>query len=415
MLITFVRYRSDTPLTYLENQLKKYDFIVIGGGVIGTSVAFHLAQLGAKSVLLVERETIGSGTTSQSSGILRTHYSVRENVEMAKRSWNAFNNFSEYVGDEEASAGLVKCGYLISAAEGDKLEPLRAALKQQETQGVRLEYLSQAQAKEMLPIADLSDAALIGYEPDAGFADAYMVAASFAKSARRMGVTVSEGTTVNRLLMEGSKVVGISTSAGDFASDMVISTQNIWTPEIGAWIKSQMPVVPERHAVLALECNEAPYTFDMPVFKDLSSPGMLYCRSYGGRQMLVSEGVVGEKLANANPEQGDIPLDYIVELGEQVAQRFPSYATAGLASSWTGVYDVTPDWNPVLGRIQSVEGLVVGFGFSGHGFKLSPTVGRVLAQEALSMPTDIPLAPYSIHRFETGSLLVGKYGFGAVS
>jgi sarcosine oxidase subunit beta len=403
------------PPTFLENDLKKYDFIVIGGGVIGTSVAFHLAQLGAKSVLLVERETIGSGTTSQSSGILRTHYSVRENVEMAKRSWNAFNNFAEYVGDDEASSGLVKCGYLISAADGAKLEPLRASLKQQETQGVRLEYLTQAQAKEMLPIADLSDAALIGFEPDAGFADAYMVAASFAKAARRMGVTVSEGTTVNKLIMQGSKVVGVSTSAGDFSADMVVSTQNIWTPEIGQWIKTQMPVVPERHAVLALECAEAPYTFDMPVFKDLSSPGMLYCRSYGGRQMLVSEGVVGEKLANANPEQGDIPLDYVAELGEQVAERFPAYASAGLASSWTGVYDVTPDWNPVLGRIQSVEGLIVGFGFSGHGFKLSPTVGRVLAQEALSMPTDIPLEPYSFHRFETGSLLVGKYGLGAVS
>ena len=395
--------------------MKKYDFIVIGGGVIGTSVAFHLAKLGAKSVLLVDRETIGSGTTAQSSGILRTHYSVRENVELAKRSWDVFNNFAEYVEDDEASCGLVKCGYLISAAEGEKLEPLRASLKQQETQGVRLEYLSQSQAQDLLPIADLTDAALIGYEPDAGFADAYMVAASFAKSARRLGVTVSEGTTVHRLLMDGSKVVGVSTSSGDFAADMVVSTQNIWTPEMGKWIDVDMPVVPERHAVLALECESAPYTFKMPVFKDLSSPGMLYCRSYGGRQMLVSEGHVGEKLANANPEQGDVPLDYVVEIGAQVAQRFPGYDLAGLASSWTGVYDVTPDWNPVLGRVGALQGLVVGFGFSGHGFKLSPTVGRVLAQEALSLPTDVPLAPYSIDRFKTGSLLVGKYGSGAVS
>jgi len=401
--------------TLLENLLKTYDFIVIGGGVIGASVAFHLAKLGAKSVLLVERETIGSGTTAQSSGILRTHYSVRENVELAKRSWDAFNNFAEYVGDDEASSGLVKCGYLISAAEDDKLAPLRAALRQQESQGVRLEYLSQAQAHTLLPIADLSDAALIGFEPDAGFADAYMVAASFAKAARRLGVTMSEGTTVNRLLLDGSKVVGVSTSAGDFGANTVVSTQNIWTPEIGQWIHADMPVVPERHAVLALQCDEAPYTFDMPVFKDLSSPGMLYCRSYGGKQMLVSEGLVGEKLANADPEQGDVPLDYVVEIGAQVAKRFPRYESAGLASSWTGVYDVTPDWNPVLGRIGAVGGLVVGFGFSGHGFKLSPTVGRVLAQEALGVPTDVPLAPYSMDRFKTGSLLVGKYGSGAVS
>lgn len=395
--------------------MKKYDVIVIGGGVIGTSVAFHLAKLGAKSVLLVERGSIGSGTTSQSSGILRTHYSVRENVELAKRSWEVFNDFSAYVGDEDASCGLVKCGYLISAAEGDKLEPLRASLKQQEIQGVRLDYLSTSQAQELLPIADLSDAALIGFEPDAGFADAYMVSMGFAKAARQGGVKILEGTSVDRFIMDGSRVVGIATTAGKFSCDTVISTQNIWTPEMAEWINVEMPVVAERHAVVALECEAAPYTFSMPVFKDLSSPGMLYCRSYGGKQMLVSEGLVGEKLAAADPEQGDVPLDYIAEIGAQAARRFPAYEAAGLASSWTGVYDVTPDWNPVLGRVSSVGGLVVGFGFSGHGFKLSPTVGRVLAQEALGIPTDVSLEPYSLERFASGFLLTGRYGLGAVS
>lgn len=395
--------------------MEKFDVIVIGGGVIGSSVAFHLAALGAKSVLLLERDLIGSGTTSQSSGILRTHYSVRENVELARRSWDVFRDFAEYVGDEEASCGLVPCGYLISAADDDKLEPLRASLRQQELQGVRVEYLDRAQAAKLLPIASFDDAAIIGYEPDAGFADAYMVATGFAKAARRRGVRVKEGVTVNRFLMEGGRVAGVSTSAGDFACDTVVSTQNIWTPQIEAWVGQAMPVIPERHAVLALECAQAPYTFDMPVFKDLSSPGMLYCRSYGGKQMLVSEGLVGEKLAQTDTEQGDIPLDYVAEIGAQVAQRFPAYEAAGLASSWTGVYDVTPDWNPVLGRLPGVAGLVMGYGFSGHGFKLSPTVGRVLAQEALGLKTDVPLAPYSIARFATGALLTGKYGSGAVS
>ena len=395
--------------------MEKFDVIVIGGGVIGTSTAFHLAKLGAKSVLLLERDTVGAGTTSQSSGILRTHYSVRENVELARRSWDVFTRFAEYVDDEDASCGLVKCGYLICAGDGDKLEPLRAALRQQETQGVKVEYLDRAQASRLLPIASFDDAALIGYEPDAGFADATMVAASFAKSARRAGVKLREGVTVNRLLMEGSRVVGVATNAGDFACDTIVSTQNIWTAELARWTGRAMPVVPERHAVIALECAEAPYTSAMPVFKDLCSPGMLYCRSYGGRQMLVSEGLVGEKVSTSETQQADVPLDYVAEIGAQVAERFPAYETAGLASSWTGVYDVSPDWNPVLGRVPGVEGLIVGFGFSGHGFKLSPTVGRVLAQEALGLATDVSLAPYSIERFARCELLLGKYGSGAVS
>lgn len=398
-----------------EKPLKKYDVIVIGGGVIGASVAFHLASLGARNVLLLERGTVGAGTTSQSSGILRTHYSVRENVEMAMRSWEAFNHFSEYVGDEGASSGIVRCGYLISAGADDKLEPLRASLKQQEEQGVRLEYLSRQQATQLLPIASFEDAELIGYEPDAGFADATMVATSFARAARRRGVTVREGVAVQKLLMEGAKVTGVSTSEGDYLCDTVVSTQNIWTPELAGWVQRTLPLSPERHAVLALSCEVAPYTHAMPVYKDLSSTGMLYYRSYGGRNMLVSEGVVGEKLDKADVEQGDIPLDYVVDVGAQVAQRFPAYETAGLASSWTGVYDVTPDWNPVLGRLPGIQGLVVGYGFSGHGFKLSPMVGKVLAQEALSLPTDVPLQAYSIERFASGALLVGKYGSGAVS
>ncbi len=131
--------------------------------------------------------------------------------------------------------------------------------------------------------------------------------------------------------------------------------------------------------------------------------------------MLVSEGVAGETLAAPDNEQGDIDMDYVVEVGTQVAQRFPSFGEAGVAGSWTGVYDVTPDWNPVLGPLPDVPGLVVGYGFSGHGFKLSPAVGLVLAQAALGLPTQVDIAPYALERFRTGCLRTGRYGLGAVS
>ncbi|OAS97328.1 amino acid dehydrogenase [Achromobacter xylosoxidans] len=395
--------------------MKRYDVIVIGAGVVGSSVAFHLAALGANSVLVLDRATVGAGTTAQSSGILRTHYSVRENVELARRSWGAFTDFAAYVGDEDAASGLVRCGYLIAAADDDKRAPLAEALAQQQAQGIPVQRLDAAQARDLLPIADFRDAALIGFEPDAGFADAYLVATSFARAARRRGVTIRENVAVHGLSWQGGRVTGVATSEGDYACGVVVSTQNIWSAELAAWTGLALPLAPERHAVLALECAAAPYAYSMPVYKDLASPGMLYCRSYGGSQMLVSEGTAGETLASGQTEQGDISLDYVAAVGEQVAARFPAYAEAGLASSWTGVYDVTPDWNPVLGRIDGVEGLVAGFGFSGHGFKLSPAVGRVLAQEALGLATDVPLAPYALARFARGALLTGRYGRGAVS
>lgn len=395
--------------------MSHYDFVVIGAGVIGTSVAHHLAALGAKSVLVVDQGTIGAGTTSQSSGLLRTHYSVRQNVELARASWWAFNNFADYLEDAEASCGLVKCGYMIAAPEGDKLDPLAATLHAQQNMGIEVQLLDRKEAKARLPIATFDDAALIGFEPEAGFADAYLVATSFARSARRRGVKIAEGVRVTGLIREGRRVVGVETTAGRHGCGTLISTQNIWTPELAGWTGVALPVKPERHTVLALECEAAPYTFAMPAFKDLGSPGMLYFRSYGGKQMLVSEGVVGETLNAPETEQGDISLDYVAEVGAQVAEHFPAYETAGLASSWTGVYDVTPDWNPVLGSVADVEGLTVGFGFSGHGFKLSPGIGKLLAQHALGLPTDVSLEPYALDRFASGALLTGKYGQGAVS
>lgn len=391
-----------------------YDVIVIGAGVIGSSVAYHLAALGARRVLVLDRTRVGEGTTSQSSGILRTHYSVIENVELAQLSWKAFADFPAYLGDEEASAGLVRCGYLIASPDGPKLEPLRSALAAQQARGIEVRLLQAEEAAALLPIARFEDAALIGFEPEAGFADAYLVATGFARAARRRGVKIMEDVEVHRLLLEHGRVAGVDTSRGRFAAETVVSAQNIWATDIERWTGIATPVVPERHIVLALE-GPAAYTFAMPVYKDLGSEGMLYCRSYGGRQMLVSEGLAGETLPAPDNEQGGIGMDYLMEVGTQVARRFPGFETAGVASSWTGVYDVTPDWNPVLGRLPDVPGLVVGYGFSGHGFKLSPAVGRVLAQEALGLRTDVSLAPYSLERFRTGNLLTGKYGVGAVS
>jgi sarcosine oxidase subunit beta len=394
--------------------MRDYEVIVIGAGVIGTAVAWQLAELGAKRVLLLEREQVGAGTSAMSSGILRTHYSVPQNVELARRSWSVFDRFAEVLDDDRASAGLVKCGYKIAAPTGPRLDALRDSLAAQRAMGIEVQRLDAAQAGERLPICRFDDAALIGFEPEAGFADAYLVASAFARAARRRGVKIIEGVEVQGLRLADERVGGVDTSQGRFNAPVVVSAQNIWAGELQRWTGIEIPLRAERHRVLALD-GPAPYSSTMPVYKDLGSPGMFYCRSYGDRQMLVSEGTAGETLAQPDHRQGDVPIDYVAELGAQVAGRFPSFGQAGLASSWTGVYDVTPDWNPILGPVDEVPGLIVGCGFSGHGFKLSPAVGRLLAQAALGLPTDVSLAPYALQRFRSGRLLGGRSGSGAVS
>jgi glycine/D-amino acid oxidase-like deaminating enzyme len=392
-----------------------YQSIVIGGGVIGVAIAYHLARLGQRRVLLLDRGRLGEGTTAQSSCILRTHYTVPENVLLAQAAWRVYEDFAAYLDDRDADCGLVRCGYLIAAPAGEKSAALAEALAAQRRFGIHAEAIDAGAARRLLPIATFGDDELIGYEPDAGFADAYLVTSAFARSARRLGVTVRENTAVTGLRLGGGRASGVVCGNETIDADRVICVQNVWSGELARWTGVALPLAIERHSVMSLETRSAPYTRAMPVFKDLDTPGLLYCRSYGGAQMLVSEGTPGQALASPDTEQADVPLDKVVEVGEQVAGRFPAYAEAGLASSWTGLYDVTPDWNPVLGPHPEIDGLWLAYGFSGHGFKLAPAVGLLLAQAVLGQPGVVPIDTFSLARFAQGRLLAGRYGAGAVS
>src|SRR3981081_755872 len=137
--------------------MNKFDFVIIGGGVMGTSVAFHLGALSAKNVLLLEQGTVGSGKTAQSSGLIRTRYSIPKNMELARDSWWAFKNFPEYVQDEDASSGLVECGYMICSPPGKRCESLRATLRVQQQLGIEIHLLAESEARELLPIAKFED------------------------------------------------------------------------------------------------------------------------------------------------------------------------------------------------------------------------------------------------------------------
>ena len=395
--------------------MEKFDIVVIGGGVIGVSIAYHLARFGCPRVLLLERGQLGGGTTAQSSCILRTHYSVPENVALAKAAIAIFNDFPAYLADVDAECGYNRCGLLLMAGDGPRAVALRETLAVERGLGLDAHEIAADEARRIHPLVQFDDIAAIGWEPEAGYADAHLTLSAFARAARRLGVTLREGVAVSGLTRDArGRVDGVETAHCAIGAGLVVSAQNIWSHEVAAWTGIALPLTLSRHAVFTLEAP-TPYTRDLPVLKDLASPGKLYMRSYGGRQLLVGDGNDGETIRQPDTEQADVALDYVAEIGEQVAHRMPVFATAGLATSWTGVYDVTPDWNPVLGPLPGVEGLHVAYGFSGHGFTLSPIVGRIVAQRALGLVPDFALEPYSLARFSGGRLLQGRYGTGAVS
>lgn len=394
---------------------ERYDVIVLGGGVIGVATAFHLTRLGCRRVLLLERDRLGSGTTAFSSGILRTYYSVLPNVALARASLEMFRSFRELVEDEEAECGYVRTGYLAVAPEGPMAEALVATVAAQRRLGIDSRLVSRDEARDLHPWLDLSDIAACAYEAEAGHADPAMTVQALARAARRRGAELREKTPAVGILREGRRVVGVRTATAEIPAGRVVAALNVWSPMLERWVGCAVRCRPTRHNVASFVADE-PYTRAFPILKDFGSPLLLYSRSHSGSEILVGTGDAGEQQADPDAGTGDIPLDWIVEVGQQLAHRMPRFAEHGrFVRAWTGLYDTTPDWNPVLGALPELEGLIVAFGFSGHGFKLSPMVGRLLAQAALEVTPDLPLHPYRATRFDDGEPLRGAFGEGAVS
>lgn len=390
-----------------------FDAIVIGGGVIGTSVLFQLARLGCGKALLLERGDVAGGMTAHSSGIVRTHYSVPINVRVARASLAMLEDFAALLEDDEADAGLVRSGYVIVAPPGPSSDAVRASIAMQRSLGVEARLLDRHEALARHPWLHLDDIEAIGFEAEAGFADPYLVATGFARAARRAGATLRTRTPVTGLIREGSSVVGVETREGPIHAAIVLSTVNVWSREVAGWADLEIPLELTAHHVFTLAAA-APYTPDLPILKDLASASKLYMRASGGH-LLVGAGHEGDPAHDPDRPDVEADPDTLLDEAVQAAHRLPAFAEGRLVRSWSGLYDTTPDWNPVLGAVPGIDGFQVAFGFSGHGFKLSPMIGRMLAQSMMGFPPDLPIEPYRITRYAEGMPLTGGYGTGAVS
>ena len=392
---------------------ESFDAIIIGGGVIGAATLFQLSRLGCRNPLLLERGEIAGGMTAHSSGIVRTHYSVPINVQVARASLAMFENFCGLLDDDAADAGLVRSGYIIVAPPGAPSDAVRASIVMQRGLGVEAALLDRPAALERHPWLQLDDIDAIGFEAEAGFADPYLVTTSFIRAARRLGATVRTNTAVTGLLREGDRVIGVQTAAGAVHAPVVLAAVNVWSRLAGRWAGLDVPCGITAHHVFTLAAAQ-PYTADLPVLKDLASPAKLYMRAMGGH-LLVGGGHEGHETHDPDAAQLDPDMDAMMDEASQAAARLPAFVEGQLVQSWSGLYDTTPDWNPVLGPVPGLAGIQLAFGFSDHGFKLSPMIGRMLAQSMLGLATDLPIGPYRLTRYAEGEPLVGAYGSGAVS
>jgi glycine/D-amino acid oxidase-like deaminating enzyme len=385
------------------------DIIIIGGGVIGCSLAYNLAKHGAKNIVVLERKAICSGGTAKSCAIVRTHYSIETNLIHAVESLKIFANFADIIGGE---AGWNRTGYLIVGPEEHR-QPMLAVFRKQNEYGIDTRTLTPAEAHEFHPLLRLDDAGVIGYDTQAGYADPHLTTTSYARRARELGVTIRTDTPVIGLKLTGS-LKRLQTPQGAFESPTVIIAAGPWTNAIGQMIGVTFPYEISRHKVITLKINR-PYERSWAIVKDLTTPDKIYFRPEAGGVVLVGTGDHGDPIEDADALTDQVDLDHVARIDRLVSRRMPAFAEAKYVAGWTGPYDITPDWNPIVGPLPGYDGLYVAVGFSGHGFKLAPTIGEGLAQTVLNLEARVPICAYDITRFAEGKGLHGAYGLGSIS
>lgn len=385
------------------------DFIIIGGGVIGCSTAYNLARLGARNVVVLERDSICSGGTAKSCAIVRTHYSIKSNLVHAVESLKIFANFDDAVGGD---VGWRRTGYLILGPEAHQ-EAMEDVFRTQNAYGIDTATLSPEEALAIHPLLRLDDVGVIGYDSQAGYADPYLTTQAYARRARELGVQLLTDTAVTGIDAYGA-VKTVETTAGSFESPVVIMAAGPWTHNLGRMLGVEFPFEISKHKVVTLRINR-PYEVAWPIVKDLTTPDKIYFRPETGGVILVGTGDHGDPIDDPDTLTDNVEMEHVERIDALISHRMPAFADALYVAGWTGPYDITPDWNPLIGPVPGYDNVYVAVGFSGHGFKLAPTVGEALAQTVLGREARVPIEPYAPTRFAAGEALRGSYGIGSIS
>lgn len=386
------------------------DIIVIGGGVMGASIAYHLAREGGGKVVLVERQGICNGTTGRSGAIVRQHYSNEFSIRMAMKGLRVFQHFGWMIGGD---CGFVTTGMIVMIDE-QGADALRANVEMQQEQGVDTCLLEPGEIAEAAPGYSGEGVALACYEPETGVADPMATTFCFAQRARELGATIYEGTPVARILTDGERVTGVETVRGEIAAGVVVVAANVWSVGLVAPLGIMLPITPTRHPMMAMRRpNDYGGRIGLhAVGLDLTRD--IYLRpDIGGITLVGSSENVFEASDPDNYAQG-LSETEIASFRSRAGGSIPALARAVPRGGWAGIYDDTPDFHPILDRLAPYEGLYCAAGFSGHGFKLSPVIGEWMAQFILTGKKPKDMEHFAFDRFAHGREIRPRYSSGVL-
>ena len=382
------------------------DVIVIGGGINGVSIAYHLAKQNLK-VTLLEKNFIASGPTGLSSAIVRQHYSNPVTIRMAYQSLQVWQNFSEVIGGD---AEFTQTGFMVGVVPTD-LDGMKTNLELQRAEGVNTRYVPLEEIQTLEPHVDPTGLGGAGYEPDSGYCNPDAAANGYARAAQAQGAQIRTGIKATGFNIQGGKVAGVETDQGLIYAGAAVVACGPWTPNLLKTLGVKIPLVPARVKIVLYRCPNDLNRF--MVWADFAN--QVYFRPETGNLMLVgsiSPQEAEDQVADPDKFNEAVELDVVAEYAEQVVKRVPAMTRSHFANSFAALYDITPDWHPILDEVPGFGNLYVCAGSSGHGFKLAPAVGRMMADLVLNgkdQTDDIHL--FSFDRFERGNLVRGKYEY----
>ncbi|HEY3774222.1 MAG TPA: FAD-binding oxidoreductase [Solirubrobacteraceae bacterium] len=366
--------------------------VIVGGGVIGTSAAFHLAEAGV-DVVLIERAQLGSGSTSKAAGGVRTQFSDVLNIEIAKRSMAAFREFGRRPGWE---IDLKQVGYLFILTRESDVEEFEQSVTLQNESGLDSVMLTADEARALCPLIEGHDVLAAAFSPGDGHATPEGVVQGYAFAARAHGAHIRVGCDVVAIETDGDRITEVVTTDGSVRTNAVICAAGAWSRSCGAMVGVALPVIPLRRQILFTEAIEG-LPAELPMTIDFES-SFYFHREGPGLLMGMSDPV---QAPGFNVETSE---DWIPGLMEVVRRRAPRIANAGIKGGWAGLYEMTPDHNAIIGEAAGVSRFLYATGFSGHGFLQGPAVGEILRDMILGRPTFVDIAPLGVERFDAAAL-----------
>ncbi|AAL81370.1 FAD-binding oxidoreductase [Pyrococcus furiosus DSM 3638] len=371
---------------------EKSEIVVIGGGIVGVTIAHELAKRG-EEVTLVEKRFIGSGSTFRCGTGIRQQFNDEANVQVMKRSVELWKKYSEEYGFK-----FEQTGYLFLLYDDEEVEIFKQNIKIQNKFGVPTRLITPEEAKEIVPLLDISEVIAASWNPTDGKADPFHSTTAFALKAKEYGAKILEYTEVKGFIIENNEIKGVKTNRGVIKTGIVVNATNAWAKLINAMagIKTSIPIEPYKHQAVITQ----------PIKRGTIKP-MVISFKYGHAYLTQTAhgGIIGGVGYEVGPTYDLTPTyEFLREVSYYFSKIIPALKNLLILRTWAGYYAKTPDSNPAIGKVEGVSDYYIAAGFSGHGFMMAPAVAEMVADLITKGKTELPVEWYDPHRFERGEL-----------